>query len=86
MTVPVLSEFTVAAYSTVVVPTPVRPSGDTGAAHALPIADVGLFGMRDNGLSEVHVIDSPASVDSASPVTSPQPVAGLPTASNTWIR
>ena len=82
---PVLSEGTVAAHSTMVVPTPVRPSGDTGAAHALPIDDVGLFGMRDKDWSEVHVIDSPASVDSASPVTSPQPVARLPTASNTLI-
>jgi hypothetical protein len=61
--------------------TPVKPLGDTGLEQASPIGDVGVLGRRFRGVfgSEVaHVIDSLASVVSASPVTSSQPVAGVP--------
>ena len=93
ITVPVLSEDTDAAHSTVVVPIPVNPSGEVGLAQALPIFEVGVFGSRLRrgagalalGAAVLHVIHSPASVDSASPVTSSQPVAGSLFESSTWM-
>jgi hypothetical protein len=62
----------------------VSPSGEVGSEQALPICDVGVLGIKVKGAFEVHVMDSPASVVSASPVTSSHPVAALPFPSVTW--
>ena len=65
----------------VVTLTPVKPLGETGLEQASPMGEEGVFGRRFRGvfgLEVDHVIDSPASVVSASPVTSSQPVAAVP--------
>ena len=58
---PVLVELTVAEHFTVVVPTPVNKAPEL---QALPMVEIKL-----SGLSEVRVMDSPVSVDSASAPT-----------------